>query len=112
MIPRLQSESMPAWPWLRCCATLMVGPFQFRDRCNLLTNQPVKDAVKLIIGKVIQSEHPALSYAAPPNSSLAYLELAEMTELETLNSTMDTFVALYAEELLPVATQLTTRLVR
>lgn len=43
---------------------------------------------------------------------IAYLELAEGTELDTLSSTMETFVNLYAEELLPIATQLTSRLVR
>ncbi|PVF92855.1 ARM repeat-containing protein [Serendipita vermifera] len=62
---------------------------------EMLRHAYVKDAVKGIIGNVIQT----------------YLELAETTELETLNSTMDTFVSLYAEELLPVATQLTSRLV-
>ncbi|KAG8837524.1 hypothetical protein FRB91_008072, partial [Serendipita sp. 411] len=61
---------------------------------EMLRHTYVKDAVKLIIGKVIQT----------------YLELAELTELDTLSSTMETFVTLYAEELLPVSAQLTSRL--
>ncbi|KAG8804908.1 hypothetical protein FRC17_005833 [Serendipita sp. 399] len=61
---------------------------------EMLRHTYVKDAVKLIIGKVIQT----------------FLELAETTELDTLNSTMETFVTLFAEELLPVSAQLTTRL--
>lgn len=61
---------------------------------EMLRHTYVKDAVKQIIGKVIQT----------------YLELAEATELDTLNSTMDTFVQLYADELLPVSAQLTSRL--
>lgn len=43
--------------------------------------------------------------------SIDYLKLADETDLDVLNNSIEVMVETYSEELVPVATQLTTRLV-
>ena len=50
--------------------------------------------------------------AADTNFRLDLLKLCDETELESLNSSLKAIVAYYQEELLPVAVDLTVRLVR
>jgi len=50
--------------------------------------------------------------AADANLRLDLLKLCDETELESLNSSLKAIVAYYQEELLPVAVDLTVRLVR
>lgn len=60
----------------------------------LLVNEPVKQAVSPMIGKVVQD----------------LIRLADETDLDLLNRSMEVMVELFQNELLPVAAQLTARL--
>jgi len=60
----------------------------------LVVNEPVKIAVGPMIGKIIQD----------------LIKLADETDLDLLNHSMEVMVELFQDELLPVAAQLTARL--
>jgi hypothetical protein len=81
---------------------------------RLLTSRhPVRSTVAPQIGKLVQGN----KCYTPPRVAYTYvrldlLKLCDETELESLNSSLKAIVAYYHEELLPVAVELTIRLVR
>lgn len=75
----------------------------------------VRNAVAPQIGKLVQGEDDDVSLSlsvADTNLRSDLLKLCDETELESLNSSLKAIVAYYQEELLPVAVDLTVRLVR
>lgn len=74
----------------------------------------MKTAVAPQVGKVIQSRtnYSLLPFEQRLTSSSALLRLSEETDLDVLNSCMEAMVEQYHQELLPVAAELTARLVR
>ena len=73
----------------------------------------VRNTVAPQIGKLVQGEnHDTSPCVADINLHSDLLKLCDETELESLNSSLKAIVAYYQEELLPVAVDLTVRLVR
>ncbi|KAG8724819.1 hypothetical protein FRC09_013780 [Ceratobasidium sp. 395] len=62
---------------------------------ELIDEPPVQQALKPLIGKIIQD----------------LLKLANETDLDILTTAMQTFVEYFAEDLVPISVQLTTRLI-
>ena len=90
------------------------GPeFHFAFDSLLTCRCPVRNSVSPQIGKLVQGEDGHGSscvidaYLCPD-----LLKLCDETELESLNTSLKAIVAYYQEELLPVAVELTVRLVR
>ncbi len=73
----------------------------------------VEELVRLQIDKVIQglSSYDYQWSSIHRFTSIDYLKLADETDLDVLNNSIEVMVETYSEELVPVATQLTTRLV-
>jgi len=82
--------------------------------CHSLTSRHVvRNAVAPQIGKLVQGENRCTSLrVADTYLRSDLLKLCDETELESLNSSLKAIVAYYQEELLPVAVDLTVRLVR
>lgn len=79
---------------------------------SLTLSYPVRNTVAPQIGKLVQGR----KHESSPCVVDAYLlpdllRLCDETELESLNSSLKAIVAYYQEELLPVAVELTRRLV-
>ena len=74
----------------------------------------VKEAVAPQVGKVVQSKSNCYmcGRTVVDKRHTALLKLSEETDLDVLNSCMETMVDHYQAELLPVAADLTARLVR
>ncbi len=72
----------------------------------------MKNAVAPQVGKVIQSKNVFTSACVTMLTSIAaLLKLSEETDLDILNHCMEAMVETYQTELLPVAADLTARLV-
>lgn len=74
---------------------------------------PVRNTVAPQIGKLVQGrKHYTSPRVVDTYLRSDLLKLCDETELESLNSSLKAIVAYYQEELLPVAVELTGRLVR
>ncbi|KAG8740759.1 hypothetical protein FRC10_003917 [Ceratobasidium sp. 414] len=69
---------------------------------ELIDEPPVQQALKPMIGKIIQ---------ARPTSLVDLLKVANETDLDLLTTAMQKFVGHFSEDLMPISVQLTTRLI-
>ncbi len=104
------------WPsprWLPNTTLVRVAPF-CEETFPYLDFSIVRDTVAPQVGKVIQSTSELYTHMRQRLTLffLALLKLSEETDLDILNSCMETMVDRYQTELLPVAADLTARLVR
>jgi len=90
------------------------SPYFYLDCYHSLTSQhAVRNTVAPQIGKLVQGKNRHISARIEDTYSCSdLLKLCDETELESLNSSLKAIVAYYQEELLPVAVDLTVRLVR
>lgn len=87
----------------------MISPFASLPNIS----HPVRNVVAPQIGKLVQgTRRHAFPCVVDAYLHSDLLKLCDETELESLNSSLKAIVAYYHEELLPVAVELTVRLVR